>query len=120
MKKEKSLTFFAMMLLTAAAVDPFPAALTPQACNANNQLDAYPSDINYCRQMDQPSADCTELCELCFNECTSVENGYTQFYVLGGNAPAQCHCSILEKAPASRPVAAAAATIIVASFAALQ
>lgn len=97
---------------------PWPGSMDPKACNGNNQLDEYPSDINYCRQMDQPSANCENLCDLCFNQCTSVENGYMQFYVQGGGQPAQCVCTVLKKAPASQAsvaLSAAAAVGVVAA-----
>ena len=103
-------TLFVASIALASAIDPWPASLTPMACNANNQLETYPSTVTRCSAMDKPTSECTDLCNLCVNECLSVENGYTQFYVAGGTYPAQCACSILKKAPASHVSALTAIT----------
>lgn len=80
---------------------PWPGAYDPKACNANKQAskdDPYPVTIVRCDEMNNPTTECLNLCELCQSQCTEgVEHGYFQFEVLGGMKDAQCDCFILEK-----------------------
>ena len=113
-------TVFTISMLAAACanatVGPWPDGQDTLACNAGKQVDKtplFPATIVRCDEMNNPTSACLELCETCQEECTEgIEDGYFQFYLLGGTAPAQCACYVLEKEGDTGGAASITATTI--------